>query len=342
MRETDYRSKEIEQYTPLKTAIIGAGNISSQYIRYLQASAAVEIVSCADRIPELARVRAHGFGINASSTDEVLEDPTISLVINITNPASHGEVTEVALRAGKHIYIEKPLATIFADGQHLVAVASEVGRRLGCAPDTFLTPDIQEARRRIDAAEIGEVKRVFGRFSGNGPEKWHPNPAPFYAQGAGPVFNMGPYYLTTLAFLLGPVTEVEAVGERLQNDRPFPVEVPTDVVSHLKFGEIPATVTFSFDGVVNPLGLHLEIIGTDGAIGLSDPNSYQNNLFYLSSHPDSQLKMLRYERGMGAEEFAMAVQKGNTSRMDAQLGLHVLEVMEVIHCSVETREKQKK
>jgi predicted dehydrogenase len=336
MKELASFHTEKEYYLPLKAVVIGAGNVSPQYLRYLQHSENIRVSAIADCKSEAAIQRADDYGILEMSETEVFSTAEYDMVINLTNPQSHAAVTEKALKAGKHVYSEKPLATTFLEGKRLVALAEETGKQLGCAPDTFLTPDIQEARRRIDKGEIGEIVEVFGKFSGNGPEQWHPNPASFYAAGGGPVFDMGPYYLTTLAFLLGPVTEVEATGSIERRNRPFPVEVPTTVSSYLQYGDVPAEISFSFDGICDPLGLHLEIIGTKGNIGISDPNSYDQNSFYLHRYPHGPQALHRYARGMGTEEFGSAIQRGKRSRMHAQLGLHVLEVMELIHNSVES------
>lgn len=332
--------REAEQFTPLEAVIVGGGgNVSKHYLRYLQAGRDIRVSALADLHEEAAKKRAAEFGIESVSPfREVLKDPRTSLIINLTNPSAHAAVTEAALTAGKHVYSEKPLAATFREGEHLYALAQDRGLSLGCAPDTFLTPDIQRARQRIDAGELGKIRQIQGIFQGTGPDSWHPNPAVFYQKGAGPVFDMGPYYLTTLAFLFGPATDVRARSHPASRKRPFPVEVPTTVSAELQYGSIPARLSFSFDRVSDPLAFHLEIIGTHGSLAIADPNSYEDNSFSLSHHPDHDLSDHRYARGMGVEEFARAIRRGESSRMDAQLGLHVLEVMEAIHTAAESGE----
>ena len=196
---------------PWNVGIIGAGTIAAAYLRAIRTFTALEAVAIADLDLDRARARADAFGVpRACSVDELLRDPQVDVVLNLTVPAAHAEVSGAALAAGKHVYSEKPLATRRADGEALVAAAAERSLRLGCAPDTVLGPGLRTARAALDAGEIGRPLAATAMMASRGPDAWHPDPGFFYQPGAGPLFDFGPYYLSALVQLLGPVAAVAA------------------------------------------------------------------------------------------------------------------------------------
>jgi predicted dehydrogenase len=233
---------------PVGVAVIGAGNISGQYLGNLTKFPDVQVLAVADIDEARAAQAAAEYGIEASGSPEaVFEIPEVEIVVNLTIPAAHAQVALAALRAGKHVYGEKPLALDVASGRAVLAEAAERGLKVGNAPDTFLGAGIQSALRAVAAGVIGEPVAATSALESMGPESWHPNPEFFYVEGAGPLFDMGPYYLTALVALLGPVSSVAATGRKARTTRvvgsgpkagnEFPVEVPTHVTALLEFAE---------------------------------------------------------------------------------------------------------
>lgn len=193
---------------PVKVGLIGCGNISEIYLKNDARFDPYQIVACADLMPERAQARADAFGLAAMAVEDLLADPEIEVVLNLTVPMAHAAVDEQAMATGKSVYSEKPLAVELAAGQRLVEMAAATGVRLGVAPDTFLGAGLQTCRRAVDAGLIGEPVAATAFFQSHGPEKWHPNPEFFYIYGGGPMLDMAPYYLTALVSLLGPVRRV--------------------------------------------------------------------------------------------------------------------------------------
>ena len=197
----------------MKAGIIGCGNISAIYLENLKNNPVIEVVAVADLIRERAQERADEFNIaNVYNVDELLQNNEIELVLNLTVPGSHAMTDLAALEAGKHVYAEKPLAISLEDGRKVVELAEEKGLYVGSAPDTFLGSGIQTARKAIEDGLIGKPVAATSFFMGGGPEAWHPNPEFFYVAGGGPMFDMGPYYLTALITLLGPDTQNQRLG----------------------------------------------------------------------------------------------------------------------------------
>ena len=195
---------------PMKAGVIGCGNISSAYFEsFSERYGNVEVVACSDSYPERARAAAKQFGIPAALTvEELLASPGVEVVVNLTIPASHAEVSLAALNAGKHVYSEKPLAVERSDGRAILDAAEARGLSVGCAPDTVLGAGIQTCRKLIDEGRIGEPVAATAFMMSPGPESWHPDPEFYYKAGGGPMFDMGPYYLSALVTLLGPVSRV--------------------------------------------------------------------------------------------------------------------------------------
>jgi predicted dehydrogenase len=242
----------------LRVGIIGCGNISGIYMKNCRTLPGLQLVACADVVQERAEAKAREHGINALPVDALMESPQIDLIINLTSPAAHSVVNQRALEAGKHVYAEKPLAITREDGMATLALASGTGLRVGSAPDTFLGAGLQTCGRLIDEGVIGEPVAAVAFMAGHGPESWHPDPAFFYKKGAGPMFDMGPYYLTALISLLGPVARVSGTARKSFPERlatsdallgeHLSVEVPTHYAATLDFASGPVVTTImSFD-----------------------------------------------------------------------------------------------
>ncbi len=337
-----------EPVTPLRVGIIGCGAISG---RYLSASYdAYQVVACADLDMARAESVAASHGVKALPVAELLEDPAIDVVCNLTNPGAHGEVTQAVLNAGRHVYQEKPLALDRQSGAANLEAASRNGRLLGSAPDTFLGAGLQLCRHLIDDGVIGEPIAGSASMLCHGHESWHPDPAFYYRKGGGPLLDMGPYYLTALVALLGPVAAVSAIArttfpERVVSSAPragerIAVEVPTHVgaLVELVSGAIFSLVT-SFD-VWHPRSSMFEIYGTEGSLSVPDPNTFAGPVRVFtpgsqwSEHPTGDLPV--QQRGVGMADLAAAATSGRPLRASGALAYHVLDVMLGVIEAVET------
>ncbi|WP_279482607.1 Gfo/Idh/MocA family oxidoreductase [Aureimonas sp. SK2] len=344
--------------------IIGCGNIAATYLRNAALFGDVDLIACADRVPEMAERRAGEFGLRAMGVDALLAEPAIDLVLNLTIPAAHREVTQAALAAGKHVFTEKPLGVTLREGRELVAEAERRGLRLGSAPDTFLGAAGRRARALIDKGAIGRPVLGTAFMMGRGMEHWHPNPQFYYQPGGGPVLDMGPYYLTTLVNLLGPVVRVSAVArtgeaERLitaegpfRNTR-FPVGTPTSLLSLLEFAG-GAVVTFGASWDVFRHSNHpIELHGTEGSLRLPDPDTFGGDValsprgepwaehpsepepFGAINWPFDAPRLANY-RMLGVADLVRSIREDREARASGRLALHVLEVMEAILTAGET------
>jgi predicted dehydrogenase len=336
----------VPDQAPARVALLGCGDIAGQYLTELaRHPAAVEVTVCADLDAARARARADEFGIaRVASPVEVLEDETVEIVVNLTPPTAHAAVSHGILSARKHVYSEKPLATMLADGAALLDEAERRGLRVGCAPDTFLSAPIQQARLAVEEGRIGRPVAAFAAFAARSVETWHPDPAFFFAPGAGPVLDMGPYYLTALVTLLGPVGWVSAQGDTLVPERMSRhggrvlASTPTHVSGTLAFASgALATVLFSFDIHHTKLP-RIEVYGTDGSLRLPDPNRYDGAVELADA--GGQWAELRprgpqLRRGYGVVDLALALRQGGPHRASGALALHVLDVMEGLLRSAE-------
>lgn len=331
-----------------KIGIIGCGNISPIYLKAGQRFEILDIVAVADLINERACERAEAFGVpNVYTTDQLLADPEIEIVVNLTTPPSHGEMGLAALAAGKNVYNEKPLAVTREDGQKMLRLAKEKGLRVGGAPDTFLGAGIQTCRKLIDDGVIGEPVAATAFMMGHGHESWHPDPEFYYKVGGGPMFDMGPYYLTALISLIGPVRRVTGstritFPERTITSQPkygtkIKVDVPTHVVGVLDFanGAVGNIIT-SFDVWGGRLPF-IEIYGSEGTLGVPDPNTFGGPVFLrrAASREWEEVPLSHgyadNSRGLGVADMAYALRSGRAHRANGGLTYHVLDVMHAIH-----------
>jgi len=333
----------------VKVGIIGCGNISDAYLKNCVHYEQLEVVALADLNLELAQSKADTYSIGkVLTTEQLLADPEIDIVLNLTIPQAHAEISLAALEAGKHVYSEKPLAVTVEDGQRIIARAKELGLRVGVAPDTVLGGGIQTCRQLIDDGVIGTPIGATGFMLSGGPESWHPNPAFLYATGAGPMFDMGPYYLSAFVTLLGPIQRVTGSAvisypQRKITSQPrygemIEVETPTHINSVLDFTSgATATLITSFDVKGGSSLPNIELYGSEGTIIVPDPNTHGGAIKLRKAGSD-QFEEIPYthsytenERGLGLLEMAVAIQEQRPHRASGELALQVLEVMHGVH-----------
>jgi predicted dehydrogenase len=330
-----------------KIGIIGCGTISSIYMQAGNTFEILEIVACADIDITRAQAQAERFHIpKACSVAELLADPSIEIVINLTIPKAHAEVALASIAAGKSVYNEKPLAISREDGKAILEAARARGVRVGCAPDTFLGGGIQTCRQLIDEGSIGEPIGAAAFMMTHGPESWHPDPDFYYQPGGGPLFDMGPYYFTTLITLMGPVRRVSGSArisspERIITSQPrygrkIEVTTPTHLNGICDFasGAI-ATITTSFDvwGTRHP---HMEIYGTEGTLLVPDPNTFGGPVFIHKARENEWQDIplshgyTQNSRGIGVADMAYALRSGRQHRANGEMAYHVLDIMHAI------------
>lgn len=329
--------------TKIRVGIIGCGNIFPAYVKGCRIFKILEVVACADLLVERAEERAKEFGIpKALSVEALLSDPDVDVVINLTIPVSHAEVSLAAIAGGKHIYSEKPLAITREDGKAIIDSARARNLRVGCAPDTFLGGGLQTCRKLIDDGVIGVPVAATAFMAGRGPESWHPNPDFFYKIGGGPLFDMGPYYLTALVHLLGPVRRVTgstriSFAERVAtsqalNGHRIAVEVPTHVAGVLDFNSgAVATLITSFDVWTHTLP-RIEIYGSEGTLSVPDPNTFGGPVrVKLGSDNEWRDVPLTHSadvgRGIGVADMAYGFVYGRPHRASGDMAYHVLDLM---------------
>ncbi|HEU5417765.1 MAG TPA: Gfo/Idh/MocA family oxidoreductase [Streptosporangiaceae bacterium] len=333
---------------PAGVAVVGCGTISNEYLRNLTSFPDLRVLYCADLDLERAKAQAAEYGVpEAGTAAQALQRPDVDIVVNLTVPGAHAEITSAALAAGKHVWTEKPLALDTATGRRLLAEADQAGLLLGCAPDTVLGAGLQTARRLMSAGTIGVPQTALALMQGPGPELWHPDPAFLFQRGAGPLFDIGPYYLSWLATIFGPAEQVSAAGRRSRETRvigsgpragtKFAVEVPTHVSALIEYAQGSlATVVLSFD---SPLARHgfVEITGTEATLSLPDPNRFDGEIRIRPAGSDAWQVLptagAASGRGLGVLDMARALRGDGRLRAAGELGLHVLETMEAIERS---------
>lgn len=332
--------------------IIGCGNISGAYLKAMASFPILDVRGVADLNHALAEAKAGEFNVPAKRIEELFADPAVEIIVNLTIPKAHVAVGLQALDAGKHAYSEKPLGITFEEGKKLADVAKAKGLRIGAAPDTFLGGGHQTARALIDKGVIGQPVGGTATFMCPGHERWHPNPAFYYEVGGGPMLDMGPYYITDLVNLFGPVAKVAgfAVSPRKErvitseprNGERIPVHVPTHVAGLMAFenGAV-VQIGMSFD-VAGHKHVPLEIYGTEGTLIVPDPNHFGGDVELLKKGGAFEQQPLTAPyadgnyRSIGVADLAHAIRSNRPHRASGSLALHVLEVMEAFHTASET------
>ncbi|PZR87875.1 MAG: oxidoreductase [Stutzerimonas stutzeri] len=324
--------------------IIGCGNISTKYMTAMQQFSTIELRAVADMRTAPAEARGAEFGVPAMRVDQLLKRDDVEIVVNLTVPLAHTDVSLAALRAGKHVHSEKPLGVNVAEARKVMDLAEEKGLRVGSAPDTFLGGGHQTARKLIDDGAIGKAVAGNAFFGCPGHERWHPAPGFYYLRGGGPMLDMGPYYITDLVNLLGPIASVVGFAtrpkaERLVTSQPMngtliPVEVATHVTGVLEFvsGAV-VSITMSFD-VPKHRHSPIEIYGSEGSLSVPDPNRFGGEVLLAKAGGDWQVQALSHGnsegefRSIGVADMAAGLISGRPHRASGALALHVLEAME--------------
>jgi len=328
-----------------RVGLVGTGFIAKVYAEKMNALPNVRLQACADILRDRATAFAKEHAIpQVLSVDELLTGRDVDVVLNLTIPQAHFEVSLAALEAGKSVFCEKPLALTLADGKRLLAAAEKAKVRLGCAPDTFLGAGLQTCRKLIDEGAIGEPVAANGFMLSPGPEGWHPSPAMYYQRGAGPVFDMGPYYLTAFVLLFGPARRITSsarithpertIGSEPLRGQKIKVEVPTHVASVIDFASGPiASLVTSFDVKVSRHRF-IEVQGTEGVMAVPDPNTFGGDVQIRKSYRDDwQTVPLTHgnasqSRGIGLADMVSGMQSKRPHRASGTLACHVLDMME--------------
>jgi predicted dehydrogenase len=334
--------------TTTKIGLVGCGNISPTYLRNIRRFQNLEVVACADLIRERAEAKAKEFGIpKVCTTEELVNDPQVEVVLNLTYPKSHAPVDLQALKARKHVHAEKPFAVTREDGQAVIKLAKSNKLRVGSAPDTFMGAGHQTCRKLLDDGWIGQPVAATAFMMCHGAESWHPDPEIFYQTGGGPLFDMGPYYITGLINLLGPVRRVTGstrvtFPERMITSQPkcgkmMKVEVPTHLVGVLDFvnGAV-ATIITSFDVWAAQVPF-IEIHGSEGSLSVPDPNQFDGPVKVLRAGATawSEVPLThsynKETRCLGLADMVSAIQSGRAHRANGEMAYHVLDVIHAVH-----------
>ncbi|SKA99501.1 Predicted dehydrogenase [Agreia bicolorata] len=336
---------------PVGVGVIGAGVISDTYLENLRSFPDVTVVVVGDLIEERAKSQAEKHGVPAwGSAADVLGHADVQVVVNLTIPAAHIEVSSAAIAAGKHVWSEKPLGLDRVGAAQLLTDAAARGLRVGSAPDTILGPGFQTAKRAIQEGLIGEPMFATTTFQTIGPDLWHPSPEFLFAEGAGPLLDMGPYYISGLVSLFGSVDRVAALGRKKAERRvihagpdagkTFPVEVPTSLQLLTSFaaGQQAASL-LSFDSALERHGV-FEVHGSEGSLIVPDPNQFEGRIAYLTARTsladgdwgeqewtELEQKGTVVGRGLGLLDMVRAISEGRPHVATGELGYHVLDVM---------------
>ena len=328
--------------------IIGAGNISDQYLTHLSSFPDVRVIAIGDLLEDRAKAQAERYGVpHAGGIDLVLNDPDVDIVVNLTIPAVHVEVSLAIIAAGKHVWTEKPIGIDREESLRLLTAADAAGLRVGVAPDTVLGPGVQTAKRAIARGDIGRPLFATTSFQWQGPEIFHPNPAFLYAKGGGPLLDMGPYYVSALVHVFGPVASVAALGLKGSPTRKvqvgelagqeFPVEIPSTLSVLMDFergGQ--AQSLYSTDSPLKRHGI-VEINGTEGTIVIPDPNYFGGDI--TITRPLTDVSVREQEiiqvpqegvltgRGLGLLDMARSIRDGRPHIATGEFGYHVLDTL---------------
>lgn len=331
----------------MRIGLVGAGRISGAYLETLPRLGNVELTAVADLDRARARAVAKATpGLRACAPDELYASGDVDLVLNLTIPNAHADVAHAAIAGGKHVYGEKPLAATTAQARWILAAAEGAGVTVGCAPDTVLGTGVQTARACVDAGDIGRPIAASAFMVTPGHELWHPAPEFYYEPGGGPLLDMGPYYLSALVTLLGPVRRVtgmsatpravRVVGSGPRAGTRFPVQVPTHVTGVLEHtGGALSTLMMSFD-IWDAQLPRIEVYGTEGSLSVPDPNGFAGTVRIFRSDRQEWTEVPERggyrgaARGYGVADMARSVESGREPRAGGELAFHVLDVMECL------------
>jgi predicted dehydrogenase len=349
----------------LGVGIIGCGNISTAYFTLAPLFKGIKVVACSDINMNAAELRAEEFGVKAQTVDELLANPEVDVVVNLTIPDAHYPVSKRILEAGKHVYSEKPLVLSLEQGEDLRRIAKEKGLSVGCAPDTFLGGSHQLARKYIDEGGVGRITSGTCHVMSPGMEMWHPNPDFFFLPGGGPILDLGPYYIANLINLIGPVKRVGAltsmanetrtITSEPRNGEVIPVKTPTNIHALLEFvNGATVTLSASWDVWCNRHS-NMELYGTEGSLFVPDPNFFGglveatgrnkeiapleawDHPFGIDNQESVQGPRANY-RTAGLADMAAAILEGRDARCSLDRVLHGVDVMTAILKSGETGE----
>jgi len=326
----------------LNVGVVGCGIIAKRYVEDSPAFEHWRPVACTDLDLDACDSFARDHGLRAVSFDELLADPEVDLILNLTPPKAHYPIVSAALEAGKHVYTEKPLSASSVEARQLVEQATSLGLRLGCAPDTFLGSTYETGRRLIEEGAIGKPLGANATMLVGGPDGWHPNADMFYRAGGGPLLDIAPYYLTAIVSLLGRIADVagfvatptpeRTLGAGARAGTTIAVEVPTHTatVLRLESGAL-ATITVSFEARDQYLS-GLTVYGTEGSLVLPDANAFGGEVMLRRGSAEERVEYesrgAQETRGLGIEDLAVALAENRPHRASAELALHVLETAE--------------
>ena len=353
--------------------LIGCGNIAETYFRAQDYFNNIKFVACADKFPEVSKKCADQYNIKSLTVDEILNDTNVDVILNLTIPQAHFEISKLALEAGKHVYSEKPMSIKYDEANELVNLAKDNNLYIGNAPDTFLGGGGQVARKFVDDGDIGKVMTGNFIFAFPGVQEFHPNPESWFQSGGGPVIDMGPYFFTTLVNLLGPVKNVRSRGKKFADQREylvgpkkgksFNVDISTSVMLDIEFANEAIVQGFiSFD-VQNHARNHMELYGTKGSLVVPDPNMFggpvllsrelgsewqefsvedkylgKTNIINHSGRSNEAPKQSNY-RGVGLSEMIYSIENNIQHRCNGNLALHVLDIIESTIIASETKKE---
>ena len=353
--------------------LIGCGNIAETYFRAQDYFNNIKFIACADKFPEVSKKCADQYNIKSLTVDEIIHDTNVDVILNLTIPQAHFEISKLALEAGKHVYSEKPMSIKYDEAHELVNLAKEKNLYIGNAPDTFLGGGGQVARKFVDDGDIGKVMTGNFIFAFPGVQEFHPNPESWFQSGGGPVIDMGPYFFTTLVNLLGPVKNVRSRGKKFADQREylvgpkkgksFNVDISTSVMLDIEFANEAIVQGFiSFD-VQNHARNHMELYGTKGSLVVPDPNMFggpvllsrelgskwqefsvedkylgKTNIINHSGRSNEAPKQSNY-RGVGLSEMIYSIENNIQHRCNGNLALHVLDIIESTIIASETKKE---
>ena len=353
--------------------LIGCGNIAETYFRAQDYFNNIKFVACADKFPEVSKKCADQYNIKSLTVDEIIHHTNVDVILNLTIPQAHFEISKLALEAGKHVYSEKPMSIKYDEANELVNLAKDNNLYIGNAPDTFLGGGGQVARKFVDDGDIGKVLTGNFIFAFPGVQEFHPNPESWFQSGGGPVIDMGPYFFTTLVNLLGPVKNVRSRGKKFADRREYlvgpkkgkslNVDISTSVMLDIEFANEAIVQGFiSFD-VQNHARNHMELYGTKGSLVVPDPNMFggpvllsrelgsewqefsvedkylgKTNIINHSGRSNEAPKQSNY-RGVGLSEMIYSIENNIQHRCNGNLALHVLDIIESTIIASETKKE---